>query len=167
MVTFRYMNTNVVQEHVNTHCSWSCTWTCVCTNKYMNVYLCKGLWTIEHVVHIQSKRTFWYWYVLVTHIEESSKQKARQRSSWRATFGQFLAGLDVLYLLIWKKGMNSTVSFKSTQTKQLTRQGIEPILPLKQTRRSLPCLLLPSFFYGYTAWHNKIKCQKPLVWLFL
>ena len=32
--------------------------------------------------------------------------------------------------------------------KQLARQGIEQILPPKQTRRPLPCLLIPSFFYA-------------------
>ena len=80
-------------------------------------------------------------------------------SVWGATFFQFLAALAVLtpvYLeetvefswSIRKKQMNSTVSFKSTKTKQLTQQGIELILSPKPTRRPLPCLLSPSFFYG-------------------
>ena len=43
--------------------------------------------------------------------------------------------------------MNPTVSSNSTEAKQLERQGIEQILPPKQTRRPLPCLLIPSFFY--------------------
>ena len=35
----------------------------------------------------------------------------------------------------------------STEAKQLPRQGIEQILPPKQTRPPLPCLLILSFFY--------------------
>ena len=38
-----------------------------------------------------------------------------------ANFFQFLASLAVLHWLSWKKWMNSTVSFKSTMTKQLKR----------------------------------------------
>ena len=37
--------------------------------------------------------------------------------------------------------MNSIVSSKQTEAKQLARQGIEQILPPKPTRRPLPCLL--------------------------
>ena len=40
-------------------------------------------------------------------------------------------------------------SSKSTEAKQLSRQGIEQNLPPKQTRRPLPWLLSPSFFYGH------------------
>ena len=40
-----------------------------------------------------------------------------------------------------------TVSFKSYETRQLARQRIERILPPKPTRRPLPLLLSPSFFY--------------------
>ena len=36
-------------------------------------------------------------------------------------------------------------SSKSTEAKQLSRQGIEQNLPPKQTRRPLPWLLSPSF----------------------
>ena len=66
---------------------------------------------------------------------------------WGAEFVQFLAALAVLPQSIWKKWLNSTVSFKTTETKQLARQGIEQILPSKQTRRPLPCLLFQSVFY--------------------
>ena len=45
--------------------------------------------------------------------------------------------------------LNSTISSKSTEAKQLTRQKIEHILPAKQTRLPLPLLLSPSFFYGW------------------
>ena len=69
-------------------------------------------------------------------------------SDWGAEFVQFLAALAVLSRSIWKKRSNSTYSSKKTQAKQLARQGIEQILPPKQTRRPLPCLLSPSFFYG-------------------
>ena len=62
----------------------------------------------------------------------------------------------------WKKLLNSTVSFKSTETKQLARQRIEQILAPKPTRRPLPCLLFPSFFYAiqlqYTKLNLRINC---------
>ena len=61
----------------------------------------------------------------------------------------WLAELAVLPRSIRKNRMNSTFSFKYTRNKakQLARQGIEQILPPKQTR-PLPCLLIISFFYG-------------------
>ena len=54
----------------------------------------------------------------------------------------------------------SSVSFKTTEAKQLARQGIEHILPPKQTRRLLPCLLIPSFFYGRdTGFRSKFEFE--------
>ena len=47
-----------------------------------------------------------------------------------------------------KNMMNSTVSSKSTEAKQLAQQGIEQNLPPKQTRRPLPWLQFKSFFYA-------------------
>ena len=47
--------------------------------------------------------------------------------------------------------MNSTVSSKFTEAKQLAQQGIEQNLSPMQTRRPLPLLLSPSFFYGSQA----------------
>ena len=48
--------------------------------------------------------------------------------------------------------MNSSVSFKLTETKQLARQGIKQIFTRKPTQQPLPCLLFPSFFYAvYTV----------------
>ena len=44
--------------------------------------------------------------------------------------------------------LNSTVSSKKINAKQLARQGIKQVMPPKQTRRPLPCLLFPSFFYA-------------------
>ena len=44
--------------------------------------------------------------------------------------------------------MNSTFSSKSTETKQLARQGIEAVLPPKQTGRPLPLLLSHSYAVG-------------------
>ena len=38
--------------------------------------------------------------------------------------------------------------FHIDQAKQIARQQIEQILPTKQTQRTLPCLLIPAFFYG-------------------
>ena len=64
-----------------------------------------------------------------------------------AKFVQFLDALAVLPFSTWKNRMNSTISSKLT-AKQLAQQGIEQNLPPKQTRRHLPCLLVPSFFYG-------------------
>ena len=57
-----------------------------------------------------------------------------------AEFVQFLVALAVLLRSIWKqwlssaslfrkKRLNSTISFKTIETKQLARQGIEQILP--------------------------------------
>ena len=73
-------------------------------------------------------------------------------SVWGAKFKfvQFLVALAVLLRSHWKKWLNSSFSFKSTEAKQLTRQGLEHILPPKQTRRPLPCLLIPSFFMALT-----------------
>ena len=62
-------------------------------------------------------------------------------SVWGAKFVQFLAALSVLPRSIWKNRMNSTISSKSTETKQLARQEIEHMLPPKWTRRPLPWLL--------------------------
>ena len=76
--------------------------------------------------------------------EEKSKVVA---SVWGADFIQFLAALAVLPRWIWKKRISSTFAFKSTKAKQRARQGIECILPPKQTWRPLPYLLSPSFFY--------------------
>ena len=52
--------------------------------------------------------------------------------------------------MIWKKRMNSSYSSKSSQAKQLVRQRIGWILPLKQKWRPLPFLLSLSFFYANT-----------------
>ena len=65
------------------------------------------------------------------------------------TFVQFLAARAVfLPWSVWKKWMNSTVSFKSTETKQLARQEIEHNLTPKQTLRPFSLLLFPSSSYG-------------------
>ena len=44
---------------------------------------------------------------------------------------------------------NSSCFSKSTEAKQLVRQGVKQMLSLKQTRR--PFLLIPSFFYALPA----------------
>ena len=78
-------------------------------------------------------------------------------SVWGAKFIPFLAALAVLPRSIWKNGMNSTFSFKSTEAKQLARQGFELILPPKQKWGTLSLLLSPSFLYGanpYTQLEN-------------
>ena len=67
-------------------------------------------------------------------MELEDKAKA-VTSVWGAKFAQFLDALAVLPWSIWKKRLNSSFSFKSTEVKQLTRQGIEHILPPKQMRR--------------------------------
>ena len=46
-------------------------------------------------------------------------------SVWGAECIQFLAGLAILPQSIWKNSMNSTFFPKSTEAKQLARQGIE------------------------------------------
>ena len=50
-------------------------------------------------------------------------------SVWGTDFVHFLAMLAVLPRSIWKNSINSTVSSKSTEAKQLVRQGIEQNLP--------------------------------------
>ena len=50
-------------------------------------------------------------------------------SVWGADFVQFLAALAVLTWSIWKNRMNTTVSYKTTEAKQLAWQGIEENLP--------------------------------------
>ena len=62
-------------------------------------------------------------------------------------FGLGLELFNSLPWSIWKKRSNSFYISKSTEAKQLARQGIEQILSPKQTRRPLPCLLILSFFY--------------------
>ena len=55
-------------------------------------------------------------------------------SVWGTDFVQFLAALAVLPWSIRKNRKYSTVSSKTTEAKQLARQGIEQNLPPKQTR---------------------------------
>ena len=90
------------------------------------------------------------------YLEEGYIQKTRQRSLrlFGGRFFQFLATLAVLPWSIWKKRSNSSYFSKSTEAKQLARQGIEQILPPKQTRRPLPCLLILSFFYGCVVYRR-------------
>ena len=52
--------------------------------------------------------------------EEKAKLVA---SVWREKFIQFLAALAVLPQLNWKKKLNSSLSFKSTEGKQPAGQG--------------------------------------------
>ena len=59
----------------------------------------------------------------------------------------FLTAPAVLPRSIWKKQLNSTVSSKTTESKQLWRQEKEQIVPPKQTQRPLSCLLFPSFLH--------------------
>ena len=73
-------------------------------------------------------------------IETEGKAKV-VASVWGANFLNFFAALAVLYLSIWKKQFNSTVSFKSTETKQLAPHASRRIRPF-------PCLLFQSFFYA-------------------
>ena len=80
-----------------------------------------------------------------TELEDKAKVVA---FVWGNEFVQFLAPLAVLPWSIWKKRSNSSYFSKSTEVKQQALQGIELILSLKQTQWPLPCLLIPSFFYG-------------------
>ena len=54
-------------------------------------------------------------------------------SVWVAKFVHFIAALTVLPQFIRKKRLNSSYSSKSTEAKQLARQGTEQFLPPKQT----------------------------------
>ena len=83
---------------------------------------------------------------------EGWKQKQRQRSS--RLFGahyfiQFLAALAVLPQSTWKKRLNLSFSFKSTEAKQQER-------PPKQMRRPLPLLVSPSFFQTFPPLHSRV-----------
>ena len=49
--------------------------------------------------------------------------------------------------------MDSIVSSKSTEAKQLARQGMEQNLPPKQTRPPLPLLLSPILLLW--SWHSR------------
>ena len=80
-------------------------------------------------------------------MERETKAKVIE-SVWGADFVQFLPALAVLPQSIRKNRTNSTVSSKSTEAKQLARQGIEQNLPPKQTRRPLLLILSLSFFYA-------------------
>ena len=81
-------------------------------------------------------------------------------SVWGAKFIPFLAALAVLPRSIWKNGMNSTFSFKSTEAKQLARQGFELILPPKQKWGPLSLLLSPSFLYGANPYTHNWRIAK-------
>ena len=95
-------------------------------------------------------------------METEGKEKV-VASVWRAKLVQFLAALDVLSRTIWKKRLNSSLSFKSTEAKQqLARQEIEQIMPPKQTWRPLPFLLFSPFFYA-----RLLHCSPSYLWLFL
>ena len=79
-------------------------------------------------------------------IETEGKAKI-VASVWGANFLNFFAALAVLYLSIWKKQFNSTVSFKSTETKQLAPMQTDA------TTFSLPSvsiLLLCLTVFSYT-----------------
>ena len=51
--------------------------------------------------------------------------------AWGADLVQFFAAQAVLLRSVWKKWLNSSYSFKSTEAKQLARQGNEQNLPPK------------------------------------
>ena len=53
---------------------------------------------------------------------------------------------SVLPWSIRKKMLNSSYFSKLTEAKQLAQQGIEQLLPPKQTRRPLPCLIILSSY---------------------
>ena len=57
-------------------------------------------------------------------LEDKAKGVA---SVWGEEFVQFLAALAVFPRSIWKKRSSLSFSFKSTEAKHLTRQGIEHI----------------------------------------
>ena len=61
-------------------------------------------------------------------------------------FIQFLAALAALPRSVWKKRLNSSYSFKSTEAKQLVRQGIEQNLP-PQTDATTFALASVSFVF--------------------
>ena len=72
-------------------------------------------------------------------MEREAKAKTKVVASvWGVEFVQLLAALAVLPRSIWKKMLNSSYSSKSTEAKQLVRQGIEPILT--PNRRDDLCL---------------------------
>ena len=90
-------------------------------------------------------------------------------ASWFASV--YLEGTVEFSRSAWKKRFNSTVSFKSTETKQLARQGIEQILPRKQTRRPLTCLTVcfnpPSMAYPKGCRYSSRALTKMLVQRFI
>ena len=70
-------------------------------------------------------------------------------SVWGLKIIQFLAGLAVFPMSIWKKRLNSSFSSKSIEAKQLAWQGIEQIWPAN--RRDDLCLVFcfhPSSMIG-------------------
>ena len=71
----------------------------------------------------QNKITIAVWQQLRRGIETEGKAKV-VASVWGMEFVQFIATVDVLPRSIWKKRLNSTISFKTIETKQLARQGI-------------------------------------------
>ena len=93
-------------------------------------------------------------------MEREAKAKV-VASLWGSKFVHAPAALAVLPRSIWKKRLDSSYSSKSTKAKRQARQGIEQILPPKQTRRPLHLLFSPSFFNdvlvgGFeSAWNAK------------
>ena len=61
-------------------------------------------------------------------MKTEAKAKVVASAVWRAEFIQYLVALAILPRSIWENRMNSfnsTFSSKSTEVKQLARQGIE------------------------------------------
>ena len=77
-------------------------------------------------------------------------------SVWGANFVTFFPALAVLSQSIWKEKVEIILFFQIDRGKTASVAiFFLQILPPKQTRRPLPCLLFPSFFYarGVTVNH--------------
>ena len=82
-------------------------------------------------------------------------------SVWGAKFMQFLTAIAVLPRSIRRNRINSTISTKPTEAKQLVWQGIEQNLPPKQTRRPWPLLLSILLLWYYS------NCTRTVTMFFI
>ena len=125
-------------------------------NKNRACHACSRFNIIQYNLYVCFCASYSYEYCICMYhrrrIELEEKAKAVASVSG-AKCVQFLAALAFFPRSIYKKRMNPTASSNSTEAKQLARQGIEQMLPPKQTRRPLPCLLsvIISFFYDMSS----------------
>ena len=91
---------------------------------------------------------------------ETEEKENIVASVWWAKCIQYFAALAVLLRSLRKKRMNSTFSSKSTEVKQLARQGIQQIFPQKNRRDDL-CLCFCLHPFSMESAHLHLPSLYP------